>query len=163
MVEWPFSRNGLNVPFFGLYLYFFGLEKIPILHKIIQTWPNFMIFSTVFWRLETLPYVWKNIREMNVCVWKLYIFTKYSRIVCLMNPHLLTASYGMFCFLPNFHRLCVSLIYIFWLIGFSDVFVGYEMHSNWIVFFFGIFDVWNVRFSSNFLELCVKIVYTIVL
>ena len=42
-------------------------------------------------------------------------------------------------FVPNFHRLCVWLMYTFWYINIPCMTAGYRGFSDLIVFFFGIF------------------------
>ena len=57
---------------------------------------------------------------------------------------------------PNFHRLCIWLIQIFWFIDIPDVTVGYGRFSDSIVLYNSI-HIWNVITSSNFHKLYIAI------
>ena len=110
-----------------------SLKYLLKVSYIIQNYPSivrFLNFKTLFLdRSKTLPYVWKNITEMNnICVWKDI------------------AS-------PKFHRICVLLILTFWYIYMLDVTASYGTSLEFIAFFLGIF-IHNWRsFMSDLLYL----------
>ena len=66
---------------------------------------------------------------------------------------------------PNFHRLCIWLMYTFWCVNMPSVTAGYRRFSYSIAFFPGNFHilqhVWNVITSSNFHKSCVFLFFNL--
>ena len=146
-----------------------GLKYLLKVRYTIPNYPNvvkFLIFETL---CLGRAYVWKkfhkNERHLSLVT---HTFTKLSQNVCLINKHILVYWHARYnCRLwkalwfycvssPNFHRLCVWLMYTFWNVNMPIVTAGYGRFSDSIAFFVYFSYVWNDISSSNFYKLYVK-------